>query len=230
MAVMIPVYIINALYLWPITVWTYIKYGRPELPSKDIENGAEEDEEDPLLPSGRWMDQNEDNTSGERRSGCSESVANPLVGHRGHSAGHDGEAHQHPNGIGADQPIFAIVTVATCHCGAGCVLGDIVGEWLVYWSGASISGSMLYAAFVVDFALALAFGIVFQYFSIAPMAGDYGWKTIVRSAKADFLSLTFFEVGLFSWMAIFDLLIFDQELGMNSATYWFMMQVSDNQI
>merc|ERR1712070_1164301 len=123
---------INALYLWPITVWTYIKYGRPELPSKDIENGAEEDEEDPLLPSGRWMDQNEDNTSGERRSGC----------------------------------------IVTCHCGAGCVLGDIVGEWLVYWSGASISGSMLYAAFVVDFALALAFGIVFQYFSIAPMAGD----------------------------------------------------------
>lgn len=119
------------------------------MPSKDIENGAEEDEEDPLLPSGRWMDQNEDSTSGERRSGCSESVANPLVGHRGHSAGHDGEAHQHPNGMSADQPIFAIVTVATCHCGAGCVLGDIVGEWLVYWSGASISRSMLYAAFVV---------------------------------------------------------------------------------
>jgi hypothetical protein len=59
------------------------------------------------------------------------------------------------------------------------------------------------------------------------MAGDYGWKTIVRSIKADFLSLTFFEVGLFGWMAIFDLLIFDQKLGMNTATYWFMMQVSD---
>lgn len=51
--------------------------------------------------------------------------------------------------------------------------------------------------FILDFALALAFGIVFQYFSIAPMAGDYGWKTIVRAAKADILSLTFFEIGLF---------------------------------
>lgn len=59
------------------------------------------------------------------------------------------------------------------------------------------------------------------------MAGDYGWKTILRSAKADFLSLTFFEIGLFGWMAIFDLWIFDQKLGMNTMTYWFMMQVGD---
>ena len=28
----IPVYVINALYLWPITVWTYLKYGRPVVP------------------------------------------------------------------------------------------------------------------------------------------------------------------------------------------------------
>jgi hypothetical protein len=148
--------------------------------------------------------------------------------------------------------MFATITIATCHCGAGCVLGDIIGEWLVYKSGATVGGSMLYAAFIVgtfspdcgvligsplaltrslcflsDFVLALAFGIIFQYFSIAPMAGDYGWRTIVRSAKADFLSLTFFEIGLFGWMAISHFLIFDQKLGMATATYWFMMQVGD---
>ena len=39
--------------------------------------------------------------------------------------------------------------------------------------------------FVLDFVLALAFGIIFQYFSIAPLAGDYGWKTVVRSMNAD---------------------------------------------
>merc|ERR1711939_202913 len=187
MAVMIPVYIVNALYLWPITVWTYIKYGRPELQSKKVENGADEDEEDPLLHSGHRIDQNEDNINGERRSACSETAPNPLAGHRGHSTGHDVEANQNAHGTSADRPIFATVTVATCHCGAGCVLGEIVGEWLVYWSDASINESMLYAAFIVDFVFALAFGIVFQYFSIAPMVGDYGWKTVVRSAKADFL-------------------------------------------
>lgn len=57
------------------------------------------------------------------------------------------------------------------------------------------------------------------------MAGDYGWKTINRAIKADVLSLTFFEIGLFGWMAIFDLLIFRQKLHMNTIAYWFMMQV-----
>ena len=84
--------------------------------------------------------------------------------------------------------------------------------------------------FVLDFVLALAFGIIFQYFSIAPMAGDYGWKTVVRSTKADILSLIFFEIGLFGWMAIFDILIFDCKLEMNTAVYWFMMQVGNGQI
>lgn len=34
MAIMIPVYIINALYLWPITLWYYLRYGRPSKPSE----------------------------------------------------------------------------------------------------------------------------------------------------------------------------------------------------
>jgi hypothetical protein len=59
-----------------------------------------------------------------------------------------------------------------------------------------------------DYAFALIIGILFQYWSIAPMSGDYGMKTVVRAAKADFLSLTFFEIGLFGWMAIFQLAIF----------------------
>ena len=57
------------------------------------------------------------------------------------------------------------------------------------------------------------------------MAGEYGPKTLYRAAKADFLSLTFFEVGLFGWMAIFQIAIFQWELQMNTITYWWMMQV-----
>lgn len=72
---------------------------------------------------------------------------------------------------------------------------------------------------------AIAFGIVFQYYSIAPMSGDYGAKTLWRAAKADFLSLLFFEIGLFAWMAIFQIAIFDWQLEMNTVTYWWMMQV-----
>lgn len=49
--------------------------------------------------------------------------------------------------------------------------------------------------------------------------------TVWRSAKADFLSLTFFEIGLFGWMAIFQVAIFDGKLRMDTVTYWRMMQV-----
>ena len=81
---------------------------------------------------------------------------------------------------------------------------------------------------LLDFAFALAFGIVFQYFSIAPMSGDYGPITLWRALKADVLSLVFFEIGLFGWMAIFQIAIFNWRLEMNTVTYWWMMQVSCN--
>ncbi len=69
------------------------------------------------------------------------------------------------------------------------------------------------------------FGIFFQYFSIAPATGEYGLKTIWRATTADFLSLVAFEIGLFGWMAIFQLAAFRSMLAMNTVTYWFMMQV-----
>jgi len=78
-----------------------------------------------------------------------------------------------------------------------------------------------------DFALALFFGIFFQYFSIAPATGEYGLKTIWRATTADFLSLVAFEIGLFGWMAIFQIAIFRWMLEMTTVTYWFMMQVSE---
>ncbi|KAK6406133.1 hypothetical protein LTR95_018694 [Oleoguttula sp. CCFEE 5521] len=136
----------------------------------------------------------------------------------------DHDQHQHHH-YGGERPMFATVTIAVCHCGAGCVLGDIIGEWLIYGTGAAIHGKSLWVNYLVDFAFAIAFGIFFQYFSIAPMSGDYGVKTLIRAAKADFFSLVFFEVGLFSWMAIFQIAIFRWQLPMTTVTYWWMMQI-----
>lgn len=45
--------------------------------------------------------------------------------------------------------MFATVTVAVCHCGAGCLLGDIVGEWLVYGTDATINGRHLWVSYLV---------------------------------------------------------------------------------
>lgn len=147
---------INALYLWPITVWTYVKYGRPD--TQGTENGIAGDETDPLLYSRHGIDHGEGNTGAKRCMGGSDTLAHPQSGqHNGHEV--DGqhnhgaeqglEAHRHHHSMSASRPMFASVTIATCHCGAGCVLGDIIGEWLVYRSNATIGGSMLYAAFVV---------------------------------------------------------------------------------
>ncbi|KAI6824491.1 hypothetical protein KC343_g184 [Hortaea werneckii] len=203
MYIMIPVYVINALYLWPITLWVYVKYGRPPPPQKHRETGTKEAHQPPTA--------NTSGTGGEMKQGEGNEEQ------RGH------EHHQE----GSGRPIFATVTVGVCHCGAGCVLGDIVGEWLVYGTNAAFGSPprLLWAEMLVDFGFAFLFGIVFQYFSIAPMAGEYGPKIVYRALKADALSLLFFEIGLFSWMAIFQIAIFSWELEMPTVTYWWMMQI-----
>lgn len=123
------------------------------------------------------------------------------------------------------RPFWATVTSGVFHCGAGCVLGDIVGEWIVYGTGATISGRMIWPELLIDYAFALLFGIVFQYFSIAPMSGNWGPMSFWRAAKADIASLTSFEIGAFAWMIAFQVGIFGDKLGMDTWSYWFMMQI-----
>jgi len=48
-----------------------------------------------------------------------------------------------------ERPMFATITIAVCHCGAGCLLGDIVGEWLVYGTDAQIDSRSLYPCFLI---------------------------------------------------------------------------------
>jgi hypothetical protein len=124
------------------------------------------------------------------------------------------------------------VSKGVSHCGAGCTLGDIVGEWLVYittWSipiFAAHEVNTLMAMFVVDFALAWTFGIVFQYFSIVPMRDDIGrLEGIWQAIKADTLSIVAFQVGLFGFMALYHLVFWQPPLSVASPAYWFMMQI-----
>lgn len=130
------------------------------------------------------------------------------------------------HGPSPDRPMWATVAIGVSHCGGGCVLGDLVGEWLVYGTGAMINGHDVWPCLLIDYAFALLFGIAFQYLSIAPMTGNWGLKTIWRAAKADILSLTCFEIGLFGWMVIYQVAIWDYQLEMNTWAYWWMMQVS----
>lgn len=114
--------------------------------------------------------------------------------------------------------------VAVTHCGSGCTLGDIWSEFMLFFTGFAFAGTLFKSELVMDYILAYLLGIAFQYFSIAPMRGISGFKGIWAAMKADTLSLTAFEMGLFGWMAIYHFLFF-RDLKENTATYWFMMQI-----
>jgi hypothetical protein len=118
------------------------------------------------------------------------------------------------------------VFVGDSHCGAGCTLGDFIGEWIVFLSGLTLAGSTLWADYLADFLLAYLFGIVFQYFAIAPMRKLSGWPGIKAAMKADTISLVAFEVGMFAWMAFSGNFLFHPRPEPTRIVYWFSMQIA----
>lgn len=248
----IPVWIINATYMGPGTLYLYFRYGRPSPPSSEAKgpschqaNGAEKASGDLSSAEQDYHDRHEQPTdpsnAGTRShppSHCCDhkpssstdpisEPSQPSSSSPSHlekqSPSTDGVTHCHTSA--SPRPFWATVLIGVSHCGAGCVLGDLVGEWLVYGTGASIASRSIWPELLIDYAFALLFGIVFQYFSIAPMSSEYGTRTVWRAAKADVLSLTSFEVGAFGWMVAYQVGIWGDRLSMTSWVYWWMMQV-----
>ena len=125
------------------------------------------------------------------------------------------------------RPWWVSMAIEVSHCGAGCTLGDVISEFAIFWLWLTIAGVTLGAEYIGDYIFALAFGIIFQYFAIAPMRGLGLKEGLVAAAKADFISLTAFEVGLFGWMAIMAFVLFPapHHLMPSSAAYWLLMQI-----
>lgn len=135
-------------------------------------------------------------------------------------------------------PFPMMVGKAATHCGAGCTLGDIIAEWLAFgfpaiavWLGwHTIFSEKMFAVWVLDFILAFGIGIVFQYFTIAPMRGLRFWDGIVAAVKADTLSLTAWQVGMYGFMALAQFAYFRPLAGrpveVNTLEFWFTMQIA----
>ena len=232
-------------YMGPLTLYLYFKYGRAKKHGKVNESKHEEpkhmhhasSETSPHPPHHdieKQSGEHDAHTNGHHSDHANHAEHQTAKMHAHHDpiAPHD-EAHENMHDIHnmagheeghmmhdmmGDRPMWAVVFIGVSHCGAGCVLGDIVGEWLVYGTGVMINGHDIWPALLIDYGFALLFGIVFQYFSIAPMSGEYGLKTIVRAVKADILSLTAFEVGLFGWMIAYQVGIWGYKLEMNTWT------------
>ncbi len=135
-------------------------------------------------------------------------------------------------------PFPIMVANGALHCGSGCTLGDICAEWLVFalpgiavaFGWGTIFGEKIFAVWIVDYIFAYAFGIVFQYFTIAPMRDLSFGQGILAAVKADTLSLTAWQVGMYGFMAIAYFIIFRRSFGTRLETdtveFWFMMQIA----
>jgi hypothetical protein len=168
MKVMEWVWPITALYLGPVALWAYLRYGRQYAPA--------------------WKE-------------------------------------EHPDQV-REIPHRIRVGISTSHCGAGCTLGDIVAEWLVFALALTLFGQALFASYALDYLFAFSLGVVFQYFAIAQMGGASVSEVARRTVKADLFSLTAFEVGLFAWMGLAYFVFFtDPHLAPDSIVFWFMMQI-----
>ena len=118
------------------------------------------------------------------------------------------------------------VVKGTLHCGAGCTLADMIVETALLFFPVVLFGRKLYGAWAVDYGAALLIGIVFQYFALMPMRDLSPREGIVEAAKADVLSLTAWQIGMYGWMAIATFLIFNHELKADTPLFWFMMQLA----
>ena len=126
---------------------------------------------------------------------------------------------------GHQLPFWKSIIIEATHCGAGCTLGDVIAEFTIFFAGVSIAGSGLVTDYVGDFILAYVFGVLFQYFAIAPMRGLALGPGLWAAIQADTLSLIAFEVGLFAWMWVMTLFPFHHELDPTQPAYWFLMQI-----
>jgi hypothetical protein len=138
----------------------------------------------------------------------------------------------------AQTPFAAMVAKAASHCGSGCTLGDILAEWLAFfvpavavWFGwKTLFADRMFAVWGLDFVFAFVIGVAFQYFTIKPMRGLSVREGLVQAIKADVLSLTAWQVGMYGFMAVAQFAIFRGLLGtpLEVATpeFWFMMQIA----
>jgi hypothetical protein len=121
-------------------------------------------------------------------------------------------------------PSFWQYAESVFHCGAGCTVGDVIGEVLVPLAGiAALSG--FWSKTLVDFALAYAFGIAFQYFTIVPMRHLSFTHGIAAAVRADTISISLFEAGMVVWMAFLHFGL-GMHMSASEPVFWFMMQIA----
>ena len=129
--------------------------------------------------------------------------------------------------MGTQRPHWQSIALSSLHCGAGCTLADFIGEWITVYIPVRIGGSLLFGTWALDFILALILGVYFQFYAIREMERISVPSALSRAIKADFLSLTAWQIGMYGWMAIVSFVLFAHHpIVKDSWEFWFMMQIA----
>jgi hypothetical protein len=142
------------------------------------------------------------------------------------------------NGKAARPPFPVVVAKGASHCGAGCTLGDLIAEWAAWtWPAIAVAfgwtslfPEKTFAVWVFDYLVAALLGVGFQYFTIKPMRDLSVGQGIWQAVKADVLSISAWQVGMYGAMAIGQFAWLKPTYGkiapVASPEFWFVMQVA----
>jgi hypothetical protein len=158
MGVMNWMFPITALYFGPFALWLYWRWARPAAPPVTAANHSSVPP-----PSPASTPQMATVSAGRVVSGRGDEPAPDETDHGG-----EPESDQPPEPA---RPGWVTMAIEVSHCGSGCTLGDFISEWIIFAVGLTIAGYALFAEYIGDYIFAVSFGIVFQYFAIAPMRG-----------------------------------------------------------
>lgn len=130
------------------------------------------------------------------------------------------------------------VAKGTLQCGSGCVLGNIAAMALIslfpsisIWLGwQTLFDKQIFSVWILSYFLAFLLAISFQYLTIQKTRNSSFGNGIIQAIKADFLPLTFWQVGVYGFMAFAHFYLFPSVLGhplrINTIEFWFMIQVA----
>ena len=144
MKIMNAVWILSALWGSYLALWAYNKFGRSS-PMKAEDDGMKMD-----MSGMKDMS----DMKGMDMSGMKDNMEMDMA--------MQGEMSMQ----GMQRPYWQSVALSALHCGAGCTLADIIGEWFTNYVPVTVAGSQLFGNWVLDFILALMIGVYFQFYAI----------------------------------------------------------------
>lgn len=146
------------------------------------------------------------------------------AGGHGHTGMHH-DGHVRSGNAHGEWPAPKQIALSTMHCSTGCMIADLLCEFMIAGLGLTLLGSVLWAEFAIDLAAAWALGIVFQYLAIQPMRHLPPRQALAAAIKADTLSIIAFQFGMYGWMALTYFVWFPApHLNAFQPQYWLMMQ------